>query len=92
MEYQGRKMQREKKARERLKSDELKALKAAEEAKLKEEQDKMKTDMDKFFDSSGSVVSAIIISHSILKPNKIVLKLSTADKYFILIIFLHRVA
>ena len=57
LEYQAKKLTREKKSRERLKSNELKAKLEAEAAALQAEQDKIKTDMDKFFDSSGSVVS-----------------------------------
>ena len=55
-EYHAKKALREKKARERLKADELKAKEKAEADKLKMEQDKMRNDMDKFFDASGAVV------------------------------------
>ena len=57
MEYQAKKLTREKQARQRLKADELRAKQEAEAAQLQAEQDKIRNDMDKFFDSSGSVVS-----------------------------------
>ena len=56
MEYHSKKALREKKARERLKKDELKAKQDAEAAQLEAEQNKIRSDMDKFFDASGSVV------------------------------------
>ena len=57
LEYHAKKALREKKAREKLKASELKAKENAEAEKLKMEQDKMRNEMDKFFDASGSVVS-----------------------------------
>ena len=56
-EYHATKAYREKRAREKLKEKELKEKIDAEAAKLQAEQDKMKNDMDKFFDASGAVVS-----------------------------------
>ena len=40
-----------------MKANDLKAKEKAEAERLKAEQDQMRSDMDKFFDSSGAVVS-----------------------------------
>ena len=58
-EYHNKKALREKKAREKLKANELKAKEKAEADRLKAEQEQMRSDMDKFFDASGAVVSQI---------------------------------
>ena len=57
MEYHSRKAQRVKAARARLREDQLKAAQEAEAAKLKEEQDKMRGQMDKLFNESSTLVS-----------------------------------
>ena len=58
-EYHSKKALREKKAREKMKANDLKAKEKAEAERLKAEQDQMRSDMDKFFDASGAVVSKV---------------------------------